>query len=243
MHIHSCTQSESLPPCSCNSTQRGCVSPAGSSGHGGKRRRANMHWQVLAFSDPPMPAHRLRCGLHVRLHRLERRGRRMEAGREGKDNKPGIKRLVSVRRICVTGFFGGGGDGDDALHCIASFSRRSLTHSYISIIQQWLVFPSITAHSSLPLPHQDSCLLRPRLQDRVLHCHHLNLAYNKPLAFFFSVQFPLPPRLPHWGRYAPLLSCIDWPRDGGGWATFGAGTTMAGGFTSGKSWWGYWLVD
>lgn len=113
--------------------------------------------------------------------------------------------------ICVTGFLGGGGRGVMMhLHCIASFSPRSLIHVYLQKCCVSLHHGPFLA----PLPPQDSCLLRPRLQDRVLHCHHLP-DVRGPLLFFFFRPVPTPARLPHWGRYAPLLSCIDWPRDGG----------------------------
>lgn len=55
----------------------------------------------------------------------------MEAGRR-KDNKPGIKRLVSVR-LCLRDWFLGGGGGTVMMHCIALHHSRAvqLTHTHI----------------------------------------------------------------------------------------------------------------
>lgn len=140
---------------------------------------------------------------------------------------PAICLTQSVVRSPRGGWEVGGSDDDAHWHCIAFSSMKihsSVTHPIYHVVP-----PSITARSSLlRFAPKDSCPLRPRLQDRELHCHHLNLVYILGpflFLFFFSVR-PVPTtpaRLPHWGRYAASLILHRLAAGWWGWTTFGAG--------------------
>lgn len=127
------------------------------------------------------------------------------------------------------------------MHCIALHHSRPV-HSYRSSHLQCCVSlhhgPFLAAFAT-----QDSCLLPPRLQDRVLHCHHLTWLISPP-SFFFLRPVPTPARLP---RMGPICSSVILHRLAAGWRGVGhvrgghdgGGDLLVGGWGGGA----VWLVD
>lgn len=210
MHVRSCIESGLLSSAlflrhHSLAVRQSCKGPRDTA----KVRRASTYWQGFCFPDSAR-AYTCFAALHEGLHRLE-----MASGEEGgwKGERKKINResgRLSLPSGCPVSVVHPGevGGSDDALHCIAFSSVHSYTH--ISIMSCLPPSRSILRSFANPglLPFASSAAgLRAALSPPTL--------VYKPLLFFFFRPVPTPARLPHWGQYAALLSCIDWRRDGG----------------------------
>lgn len=146
--------------------------------------------------------------------------------------------------IRLPGRLGFRGQRGVTMHCIALRSLSAHSHTYPSSTKC-----CVSLHHGAflaPLPPQDSFPLRPRLQDRELHGHHLPGilgAFFSFFSFFFSVQSPLPGRLAALG---PTCRSVILHRLTTGWRggpMLGAGTRAGickwearGGGEGGQNW-------